>query len=215
MENSIQRIMITGDSRMHGIEHYLRAALDDLRAFSIQLECLVTPGGTVRGVVEATLSRCATNKYEQIYCLAGVCDLTLKRSVRNLVPRFDSLESMLTYMEESYRSAQHDLLRLTAKPIICELIGLDIGTYNTKGRPHEYYQDIINEGIPIINRKINAINVSIESLPRAPFSASYVHKERRGKMTHRYDLALTDGVHFTAYFKNRTAQGIARMIVQN
>lgn len=210
-----QLVLVAGDSRLRDFDYHIRNALDDMRAFAIDVECLSVPGGGVGEVVRAVQTGTEADHYDQIYILAGVCDLMRKRSGRNLVPRFDTLEDMTEHMDGKYTTAQNELLKLTDKPVLCELIGMDVATYNVNGRPHPYYQDIINKAVPIINRRINELNVNIEAMPRGPFLATYVHKTRRGHMTHRYDLALNDGVHYTEYFKARVAQGLARVIVQN
>lgn len=210
-----QLVLVAGDSRLRGFDYHIRSALDDMRAFTIDVECLSVPGGGVREVVRTVHTGSASDHYDQIYILAGVCDLMHKRSGRNLVPRFDALGDMISHMDGLYTAAQIDLLKMTEKPVLCELIGLDVATDNVNGRPHPYYQDIINAAVPIINRRVNGLNVNIEAIPRGPFLATYVHKTRRGHMTHRYDLVLNDGVHFTDYFKVRVAQAMARVIVQN
>lgn len=210
-----QLIMIAGDSRIRGMEFHLRKSLDNLRAFAIQIEVISVSGAGVRGVVEAVKTDSAAPRYDQIFLMAGVCDLMIRRSTKNLVPNFDTVDSLTTFMEESYREAQSDLLALSAKPVICDLLGIDIAAYNTRGRPFPYYQDIVNEGVPVVNSRINVINADIETMPRAPFFSSYVHKIRRGRMTHRYELALNDGLHFTEYFKQRVARSLARVILLN
>lgn len=208
-------ILVAGDSRIRGLDHHLRTALDDIRAFSIRIEYITIPGAGITELVKAIQVKHTAEKYDQLYLLAGVCDLMQKRSAKNLVPSFDTVESMAMFMCESFTHAQSELLKLSPRPVLCELVGLDIRTYNINGRPHGYYQQMINEGIPQINRHITGLNAGIETMPRSPFIAGYVHKKRKGRMTHRYDLALSDGLHYTVYFKQRVAQGLARMIDQN
>lgn len=215
MDHRNQHILIAGDSRIRGLENYLRTALDDIGAYTLILESVVVPGAGVTRVVEATRARCQREEYEQIYLLAGVCDLMQRRAPRNLVPSFQTAAALNLYMEESYLHAQQELLQLTTRPVICEVIGMDVKTYNVNGQHYPNYQVVIDTSIPIINRRINIINAGLATAPRAPFTAGYVHKTRRGKLTHRYDLALRDGLHYTDYYKIRLARALARSIMRN
>lgn len=214
MAHTGQIILLAGDSRLRGMDQHMRRALDEVRAYAMAVECIVVPGGEIAGVARAVRMRSQRAHYDRIFFFAGVCDMMIKRSARNLVPHFASVDDMVLYMGESYAAAQQVLLGLSDSPVMCEIVGLDIATYNVKGRTYPFYQDFVNEAVPIINRQLNALNASIETMPRAPYLASYIHKTRRGKLTHRYDLALNDGLHFTEYYKQRIARALTGSIAQ-
>ena len=79
--------------------------------------------------------------------------------------------------------------------IICELTGQDINRYNKMTTYYEKHQDIINEGIPILNRTIYAMNHD-DNLP-TPFLQNSIHhknSKREPHMMTKY-TKLYDGLH--------------------
>jgi len=218
----MSRILVTGDSRLSGMEQLIWQTV--CTGSVVNLEVIVTPGVTIAGAVEQAIkkaSRDMGNPYDQIYLMAGVCDLTKKCYEQGktwVEPREHAIEagSLNQYFRKAYTEAQRKLQRITKKPVITDLVGMDVHEYNKGTRSYPTFQETINTQIPNINNIIHELN---ETLPTgavwSPRFGSYIHKLRQGKLTHRYKLGLRDGIHYTRSYKSRIAKDLTRAFEAN
>jgi len=188
------------------------------------LDVIVTPGATIAGAVDKAIKKASRDMgkpYDQVYLMAGVCDLMKKCYLNGktwVEPREHVNEARLLnqYLSTAYTETQRQLLLITEKPIITDLVGMDAHEYNKKTRSYPSFQETINAQIPIINNVICELN---STLPKgavwSPRFGSYIHKLRQGKLTHRYKSGLRYGIHYTSSYKGRIAKDLARVIEAN
>lgn len=209
------KILLCGDSRMRTIEPKI---VEELRLKSHQdfrVSTETYPGAGTSRIVDRILQKYNTEKFDQIYVMTGICDLTIKTGRRELTPQFRDKDSLLLFMTEEFRHAQETMLQITEMPVICELVGMDIEKYTGKNN-HTCYQGLMDACIPEINGFVHRLN---EGLPkvnlRTPRYATYVHKLRKGKRTTRYAYGLYDGVHYTQTFACKVAAKVSDCIIAN
>lgn len=213
----VLHVLVAGDSRVRNLKELIEAELmRDRVGDTVEVEVVVTPGSGIRENTLRAMAAAGERQFDQIYLMAGVCDIMRRLGHGNLTPQFLDEEMLLLFMQEEYSRAQETLSRISSKPILCELVGLDIAKYNTNGQPHEWYQQLVNRAIPTINGYIRYLNKSLtHQATVGPSYGGYVHKMRTGKMYHRYSLVTTDGLHYRRDFQRRVARGIVKAIALN
>ena len=196
MAISCPKIAIVGDSRTKHFRsllrnHHINPHLD--------ISVFTYSGTTVVRAVRRFLERDSTGS-EYVILLAGVNNLTkvewsYDRSRRTVSPVFDNIPALVDSLTDSYTEAKMLLAREGHQCIICELTGLDINRYNKMTTYYEKHQDVINEGIPILNRTIYAMNHD-DNLPTPFLQNSIHHKNTKGKPCRKAKYAkLYDGLH--------------------
>ena len=77
---------------------------------------------------------------------------------------------------------------------MCHVLGLDIAVYNRDPKSLDYVQmqEIINDGLPILNNAVNAMNMSVNV--KGPWLQDIIHSRANGHRVHKYKR-LPDGLH--------------------
>lgn len=207
-------IIIIADSR--GRELQLEINKQARPGFDIRV--LVSPGkGLVAAVCEAE-SKLFWWQPEQVYVIAGICDITKKNkhtnkvSLRETNPMFAM--SLYKFHMEAIRSS------LTSKlgnddciVVFGELVGMNIVGYNGTRFPDQQ-QNLLNEIVEGVNKEIIAQNASRDLV--TPWIARTIHKNwRNGRKMHRYHKLAADGVHLTQDLREMWAREILKSIYKN
>ena len=163
----------------------------------LEIEVRAFSGGSIEEVTTWGTHEAAHKRYDQVYLLAGVNNLTIHLGYRKVKPRFTHWTSMVRRMMMEYYMARTRLYRLTDKVVICDLVALHLATYNRNGEGFHYYQHIIDCATIRVNEYVEEMNR--EASVYSPRLADHIHKSRHPDhpIHHRYSTTLRDGLHFT------------------
>lgn len=207
-------IIVVADSRGHG----LQSELNRLATPGFDIRVLVSPGkGLVAAVCEAE-SKLFWWQPEQVYIIAGICDVTKKNKHTNRVSLRETNPLLAVslykfHMESIRESLTTKLGNDDCTVVFGELVGMNIAGFNGTRYPDQQ-QSLLNEIVEQVNMEIVAQNTSRELV--TPWIARTVHKNRRdGRKIHRYHKLATDGVHLTQDLKEMWAQEILKSIYKN
>lgn len=217
MENSNRKkehIVIISDSR--GRELQLEINKQVRPGYNVRV--LVSPGkGLVASVCEAE-SKLFWWQPDQVYIIAGVCDITKKNkhtskiSLRETNPLL-AISLYKFHMEAIRNSLTTKLGNDECKVVFGELVGVNIAGYNSTRYPDQQ-QEVLNEIVEGVNMEIVAQNTS-QSLV-TPWIARTIHKNRReGRKIHRYHKLSDDGVHLTQELREIWAKEILYAVYKN
>ena len=120
-------------------------------------------------------------------------NLSLKISVRNVVPVFSNRYDLVRSLIKEYYEARQLLRKFASHIIVCELTGLHYGTYNVNsGRTFPEEQNELNAGIILLHDYIRVMNN--EEGIYSPHILEYTHKQRKEKdnLVHRYSASKYD-----------------------
>ena len=201
-------ILILADSRGYALEKQLRKLHKSNTLVRIHVRAV--PGGTITDVVDTGLSALKSKHFHQIYLFAGVNDMTCKLGHREVTPVFNNWSTLVKYMMIQFYEARTSLYAISKTVIICELVGIHLGLYNSSGSCYKPQQDIINRGVMRINEYIADMNRQAEVY--SPYFAGLTHKMKGTDILyHRYALTTYDGLHFNQV----TAYRMAEYFIQN
>lgn len=159
--------------------------------------------------------------WSQIYCLAGICDLTVKNRPTSLVSIrnhnvTDLIESYLSSMSIA-RDRIASLTSTTPKPkcIFAPVTGIHLETYNK--RPGHLddrtNQKLLDETISVINPEVVRFNSAMEVA--TPWTSRIIHKRHRNQTTNRYDRLSPDGCHLSHEVRHHWADSLHEAVVKN
>lgn len=213
---SSYNILICGDSRIAKLSEHLERIIDTstFRGSKYTFEFICVPGGTIDRVVETALWRCEKSMYNQVYLFAGVCDLS-RRSGSLWMPIFDDCDKLMIYLKQKAADAYTKLSNIGELVILNEIVGMDIAAYNKYRMKAPSAQATIDRVLPSYNRWVHRFLTSANPLLMAPYYAAYIYKFRRGRLSARYELATSDGLHFNVFFLERLALDIAKSAQYN
>ena len=201
------QVLITGDSRLKGLQCVItnKLLLHNIRDVKVCTLCF--PGANLEALIMKTLDNIKDGRFDLIYIAAGVNDLSIKLKYKSIVPSFTNTYEAVTFLREKFERAKWLLNDKGKKVIICELIGLCYSLYNTDGTDYPDDQMILNNTIMTINQQIELINK--RDKVKGPLIARHVHKVRHGQLGHRYQSTLNDGLHYS----NATLAKVAKYFV--
>ena len=152
------------------------------------------------------------NKYDLIYMLGGVNDLTSLLAPGYVTPVFKDYESLLCTMSDRFEEARNVLRQYGEMIILGELVGIDLNRYNRTSGKYQSEQLIINRGVPMLNNTLNCMNRDMDA--KSPWLGDTIHTRTHGRLTMRYGL-LKDGVHAVPTLKTRWAKLIIHSFNKN
>lgn len=209
------KILFLADSRGRNLEIDLR----DLLGNTFTLMCY--PGATVMDTLRRSEYLRKNNHWTQIYCLAGLCDLTIKNhssrivSIRN--PDTGHLvRDYVNTLHEAYTTLIHQCPRADSlKCVFCPVTGLNFSAYNKRSsHPDDALnQRILNEAIVQLNTEIVDFNSSNKNF--TPWTNRTVHRRHRQTMSHNYERLASDGCHLSIPVRHHWAETLHEAVVKN
>lgn len=150
------------------------------------------------------------NHWTQIYCLAGICDLTTKCTTSRIVSirNYDSDHLVRVYCNTLHEAHSKimQLSPLVHKPkcIFCPITGLNFSTYNRR-QDHDDVrnQETLNETVVKLNSEI--VNFNIMHRNYTPWTNRTVHRRHRNSLTNNYDKLASNGCHLSPSIRQHWA----------
>lgn len=216
--------MVITDSRGAGLQH----TLVEMSGMA-EVKVIIHRGAGYELSAIKSLNIIKNFRPKLIILMAGICDLTWRDKESKITTiRYSNTEETVSHVINAAKAA-YDLLTATNnyKISFATLTGIDLVDYNHPPRKHmsstEYKdytinhkqthkdQNIINEAIIEINRKLTSINQA-NNVPTT-WTAGIVHSYFRGKY-HHYYIKLIDGCHADERTKNEWAKQISKAILR-
>ena len=151
------KVLLLADSRGYAVKNYINTFLEDT-PIPLHMEVLPYSGATVETVVTYGLFDARYMHYDQIYLLAGVNNLTNYHGRRQVSPRFYNWSEMVNRMMTEFHVARTRLYELSTHVVVCDLIGMHIGTYNEGKAYFPLQQSIIDDATIRVNEYIGEMN---------------------------------------------------------
>ena len=208
----IFQILLLGDSRLRGFSYRLRELSRVYDLHDVNFSVCFFPGASLDQVVERGITS-VNLKYDLVYLHAGVNNLSIKMGKRTIKPSMSTEEEIAETMNNNFRLAKEKLLSTAHAVVICELIGLSYMHYNINGKDFPAEQKELHKAIPRINSCISSINNGSGML--TPWIACHVHKTRHGRLGHRYNGTMVDGIHYNDATKDKFTRAIIKSIYPN
>lgn len=178
------------------------------------------PGATIMDTIRKAESYIKNNSWSQIYCLAGICDLTFKHRPTRIVSIRDSNSSHLvrdycnTLLEAHSTVMQMSPLEDKPKCIFCPVTGLNFSVYNKRHHSVDYdNQATLNETIAKLNSQIVEFNNLHNN--QTPWTNRTVHRRHRQSFTNHYDKLASDGCHLSLPLRQHWAEALHEAVVKN
>ena len=151
-------------------------------------------------------------KYYFLYLMGGY-EHMVSTSNECFTSTYDWTGSFVENMYELLYKTRNDLFEVSYRPVICEVIGLNLAKCNDDDTElSRQGQDIIDCGVPHLNRAITSINKDIDTI--SPWFGTTVHSVIHHKLHHKY-MKLEDGYHLNDNLKKNWATLLAKAIVKN
>ena len=211
----LDTVLLLSDERGPELVHQLGLKLNEKKKnFTVEMEVWYHPKATLSDLVKLAQNEfdSDTPKFDFIYVFAGAHDL-VKYEGDFATGVFDNVGSMVNTMFEKFEDTRNKLRIFAHRPVICQLIGLDIYRYNErKGDMQIVAQNAINNGIIHLNRAINSLNKDMECV--GPWLGSSVHATIHHRTHHKY-LKLKDGFLPSTPTNKYWADLLAQSILKN
>lgn len=161
-----------------------------------------------------------SNPWTQIYCLAGICDLTSKNKVSHIVSiRNHNSDHLVRDYCSTLHQAHLRIIQLSPladklKCIFCPIPGLNFATYNKRHHPEDAEnQGILNEAIVKLNAEVVNFNKLHNNF--TPWISRSVHRRHRQTFTNYYDKLASDGCHLSPRLRQHWAETLHEAVVNN
>ena len=204
--NMPYKVLLLADSRGFAVDRFISRLLRN-REDVILIEAHSYSGAKIEEVVTRGRREAQYRSYDQVYLLAGVNDLTIHKGRRRIKPKFYSWSLLVRQLMIDFHVARTRLQSLSAHIIVCDLVGLHIGSYNYSrdGESYGLQQSILDAAIIRINEYVHEMNYNAWVF--SPRFADIVHKSRfpDRPIHHRYDRTTKDGLHYTAHTTEKFA----------
>lgn len=207
-------IVLIMDSRGAGIQE----EIDKRKKDGFNIKVLVYRGRGVAAAANEAEVKLAWWRPEQIYLVAGICDITRRDKDTKMVSlRLQeteaALETQLYYMKSAADSIAAVLTGTEYKLIFAELTGMCISTYNQTLYPHEH-QSILDDTVMQVNNE--KVGINRENGCYTPWLARHVHKNKKnGSKVTKYHKLSEDGLHLTQELKEKWAMDLLDVIYKN
>lgn len=209
------RVLLLADSRGRNLDVDLRDLLGN--AFTLAYY----PGATIMEALIKSEYLIKNKNWSQIYCMAGLCDVTEKNKTSRIVSMKNQNSSHLV---SSYINTLHEAYSMikqlsphadTVKCIFCPVTGMNFSSYNRRlHHPDDISaQVVLNETIPLLNTEIVKFNNSINSL--TPWTSRIIHRRHRRSYINYYEKLASDGCHLSPPVCRHWAESLHDAIVKN
>ena len=204
-------ILIITDSRGYGLQTEIETKLakSDLDP-PPKIEVAVLRGANLdNGYERLSQEINMDNKYDLIYVMLGVNNLSVKMYNKKIVPVFVDVPTLVELMLAKFEIFKCQVSNMGNKIIVCQLIGLSISDYNKNSDIPHKYQIVI---MPILAHSLNLVNMDSNVI--GPWLTKIIHYWTNHKLYNAYSK-LRDGVHFTTHTTKVVAKRIAESILKN
>lgn len=199
-----------------GLEKYFNNSL----CFGFKV--LVYSGAGLYDSVHRAVNIIRSEKWTQIYFLAGLCSLTYKDpKLRNVSIRTTatgiSLERFRMELNQSLEFVSRIVgeSNTNVKYVLTPITGIDLSLYN-KGQTvglAEVQQPILNNLIIETNKLIVQVNTVNDV--NTPWVSRLIHKRNRDKICHLYHRLASDGCHLTDELRRAWADILSDAVLKN
>ena len=170
----------------------------------IHVNLLFYPGANIAQLTQHALVELQRFHYDMILFIGGVNDLTDKGHRGRAVPKYNSQDRLVEEMFDKFERARNSLGGWCRRVVMSLLVGLDLQRYNSRNRidsrDYSHYQQVIDQGLVILNKAIASLNMDAES-PN-PWVLDTVHYRTRWGYVHKY-YKLSEGLHLSKTLRNR------------
>lgn len=202
--------MFIADSKGRNLDLDLRELLNT--SFTLAF----FPGAKILDTITREESLITSSCWAQIYCLAGICDLTTKDrltravSIRNCyIPKLiDQYCYSLHLTAERITSLSQPgaIPRCVFSPVT----GMNLLIYNKRiNHPDDATdQDLLNEAVTLVNSEVTKFNTSLQV--STPWTSRIIHRRHRNTFINYYDKLSSDGCHLSQALRLHWAHGPPR-----
>lgn len=179
------------------------------------------PGATIMDTIRKSQCLLMENSWSQIYCLAGICNLTVKDHVSRVVSiRNHDIGHLVNDYCHNLHEAHSEILRQCPqadypKCIFCPVTGLNFSAYNKRSLHSDDSQNqmILNEAVSQINTEITKFNNLHKYF--TPWTSRAVHRRHRKSFTNNYEKLAIDGCHLSPSVRLHWADSLYEAVVKN
>ena len=148
-------------------------------------------------------------KFDFLYLFGGREDMLCTENGRSGCV-CEWVGSLVDTMYEKLFSIRNQLFNIAYRPVICELVGMDLTKCDTvSSEICKDDQNTINQGFPHLNKAVSSINKDIEVI--SPWLGSTIHATIHHKIHHKYQR-LEDGYHPGNELSNLTAKAMVKKL---
>lgn len=167
------------------------------------------PGARLKKLINKAVETLTTNNtFSLIIVFGGINDITriANRPLWIIRARFDSITETVNYVEQEIREGLEVLRAATQIPVVfCPTIGIELNRYSPNNADALNQQQIIEQSVKYVNRRIYAINS--ENHTPTPLLESTIHKcKGRSRSQINYYARLEDGCHPTPATRSQWAE---------
>lgn len=179
------------------------------------------PGAGIKDCVTRSYDTLVSQNWTQIYCLAGICDISLKDQHSKILSlrHQDPMLALTEYLDilNSAFLATMDCNRAGPKPkcIFAPLTGICLSAYNK----HDLHPDdirnqtILDKTVFIINSEIQNFNTSHNLF--TPWTSRIIHLKNRNNFTNHYHKLALDGCHLSPSVVTHWANSLHDAVIKN
>ena len=198
-------IKVFGDSRLKYIAPYVHKTNNT----TANIEIIPRGGATTRSTASEIWEHTLVHRYDVIFFLSGVNDITawddITQRYKLVYQSAEDLSEGITGAIQQFETAYQARFP-RASIIFGQITGLDISEYPYIRDQNPEHQDIVNNGVQLVNREITNINER-NHVPTL-WTAKHVHRARGRGRTSNYYHQLSDGLHPTTYLLKLWASDI-------
>lgn len=207
-------ILFICDSRGRGLDKFLRNSL------SMNFKVLTYSGAGIYESVHRAANHIKSERWSQIYLLAGICSVTIKDPISKIVSlRIVDQAALLKQLEmEISHSIDFVSMIIEDKNVRCvvaPITGMDLRKYNQgqTAASSDTHQSILNDSIVEINKYIVSVNSANNIV--TPWVSRYIHKRARNDICHHYHKLSNDGCHLTDELRMLWADALSVAVLNN
>ena len=197
---------IVGDSRLTGLQYYVNIYNTE----SLPIYVIKRSGKGICELTSIVKEKTENHPAAKVILVGGICDCTVRNENSSnpndkFIFNFPSAEVMVEHLHSLYKDSHKDLAhsRPNVRISYSELIGTYLEASPHTRNPEPGQQDMLNEAIVSINKKIVALNES-NNVP-TPWISQRVHINRKNGVHHKYER-LIDGIHWDESLKRICAK---------
>lgn len=209
------KLLFLADSRGRGLDTELQ------ELFDCDFALASYPGAGIMECIHRAKALLSTNKWSQVYCLSGLCDLISKDPLTKIVSTRDpnpvsGPESLISTIETALETV-HSATCSSSKPkiIFAPITGMNLSVYNK--RPNHVSdalsQEMLNQTISLINSKITQFNIHHGCA--TPWTSCIIHRSPRHSFTNHYHKLSPDGCHLTTAIRRHWAEALQVAFIKN
>lgn len=209
------RVLFLADSRGRNLDTDLRDLLGD------SFKLVYYPGATLMDTIINSEYLLKKGSWSQIYCLAGLCDVTVKNRSSHMVSiRNHDISLLVSNFVNILHNAHSRIMQSSplvdsVKCIFCPITGLSLAHYNKRLHHPDDIRDqpILNDSITRLNVEIVKFNNSNNNI--TPWTSRAIHRRHRQSFTNYYEKLASDGCHLSPLIRHHWAETLHDAVIKN